>query len=110
MGRAVALRRVHVRSLASRGVHHFAPVEVRVLAQALKRGKVRLTRLKFQSPDTPAECSHEDDLAQLRNEFMELRTVAAIAVDLLFDFAPLGFLRKLDPDLLEALLAVNDRK
>ena len=92
-----------------RGVHHFRPAEVRALAQAIRGGEVRLTQIKFQQPAEPhTESSDEHVLEDLRSEFLELKTVAAIAVDLLFDVAPRRFFRELDPDLLEALMAVGD--
>jgi hypothetical protein len=92
-----------------RGVHHFAPAEVRALAQAIRVGEVRLTHIKFhQQAETPTKSSDEHVVQQLRNEFLQLRTLAAVAVDLLFDVAPPRLLGELDPDLLEGLLALGD--
>jgi hypothetical protein len=92
-----------------RGVHRFAPAEVRALAQAIRRGEVRLSQVAFNQPAETRPISHDDGLAQqLRSEILELRSVAAIAVDLLFDVAPQRVLRELDPELLEALFAIRD--
>jgi hypothetical protein len=92
-----------------RGVNRFAPAEVRALAQAIRRGEVRLAQITFgQRAEARTESPDERIVQPLRSELLELRSLAAIAVELLFDVAPRRVLRALDPELLEALFAVRD--
>lgn len=91
-----------------RGVHHFAPAEVRALADAIQRGDVRLTLITFEQCAQSRTKPVDEKVDQLCGEIVELKAVAAIAVNLLFDVAPRRFLRELDGDLIDALLAVRD--
>jgi hypothetical protein len=116
LGRSIATVRraegVHLHPRQDhRGVNRFAPAEVRALAEAIRSGAVRLAQITFnQKVETRTKSPDEHHVQQLRSEFLKLKTIAAIAVDLLFDVAPRRVLRDLDPDLLEALLAVRDSR